>query len=214
MQGDEIERLSYAFRASSFNILADKINSFNFRTLEGYICSGLSFLQNHISTNEYFDKTELVGSVYTGNAPLIEVTATLDDGFASKFKNLFYNGYPVEGIRLDRANENNAGIPPAKALPIANSYLTYLDSRNWDPMLKSIFPYNYDVFRYYRADWYDIMSKAATMLSKGNKSPKIAELSASQFGLIPAGNYTVNVKYVMPGGKTGTARTVNYNFTK
>jgi hypothetical protein len=216
MQGDEIERLSYTFRASNFNTLADKINSFNFKTLEGYICSGVSFLQNHISSNEYFDKTELAGSAYTGNTPLIEVTATLDDGFAGKFKSLFYNGYPVEGIRLDRASsaESNVGIPPAKALPIANSYLTYLDSRKWEPMLKSIFPYNYDVFRYFRADWYDIYSKAAKMYATGNRSPKIAELTASQFGIIPAGTYTVHVKYVMPGGKAGSGRTVNYNFTK
>ena len=216
IQDGEIERISYTFTTSAFNTLADKINSFNFNTLEGYICSGLSFLQNHISTNEYFDKTELVGSVYTDNAPLIEVTATMEDAFAGKFKSLFYNNYPVAGITLDRANstDSNVGIPPARALPVANGYITYLESQNGNPMLKTVFPYNYDVFRYYRADWYDITSKAANMYANGNTSPKIAELTMSSFGIIPAGTYTVNVKYRMPGNKAGTQKTVNYNFIK
>jgi hypothetical protein len=212
----EIERISFTFRTSRFNTLAGKIKSFDFNTVERYICTGLSYLQNGISSDEYFDKTELLGSAYTANAPLITVSASMDDAFAAKFKNLFYNDYPVEGIVLGRAGnaENNAGIPPVKALPIAGNYLIYLDGQNWNLYLKNTFPFDYDLFRYYRQDWYEIMSKASNLYVKGNRSGKITELVNSSFGVIPAGNYTVNVKYVMPGNKAGTQETVIYNFTK
>ncbi|MDR1653566.1 MAG: hypothetical protein LBS01_07980 [Prevotellaceae bacterium] len=211
----EIERLTYTFRTSNFNTLSEKITALSFNTVAGYISSGLVFLQNHINGTEYFDKTELAGSQYTDNKPLIDAAAVLSENFADKFKNLFYNEYPAAGITLDRAGntDDNAGIPPARALPIVNGYMNYLQTQNWNALLKQYFPYNYDVFRYYRNDWYEISAKAAGLFVNGNTSPKVIELMNSNFGVIPVGTYSVKIKYLMPGSHAGTETTIPYIFT-
>ncbi|MDO5665686.1 MAG: hypothetical protein Q4G63_10580 [Bacteroidia bacterium] len=210
-----IERLSFDFRTSKYNTLASKIGTLNFSTQSGRINSSLVFLQNTMNNaGEAFDVVELRGSAYTGNKPLISVTATMDDAFAARFKHLVYDGYPVEGIKLTRESDTNDmfGIPPVKALPLVNSYLIYLDTQSSHPILKSIFPFKYDLFRIYQNDWYETMSKAVDLqIDRGNVSPKISELAGSNFGVIPDGKYSIYVNYTLPDGKAASEKKVVYD---
>ncbi|WOC53108.1 hypothetical protein BPO_p0025 (plasmid) [Bergeyella porcorum] len=117
-----------------------------------------------MNTDEAFDEAELIGNQYTENKPLVDMTALMDDEFANKFKNLIYDKYPVDQLKLTRdGNEDDiVGIPPIKALTIFPSYLQYLDKSRTDSFLTRVFPYQYDLFRYYKADWYELVSKASS----------------------------------------------------
>lgn len=214
----QIERLTFHFRTSKYNTLERKIAALKFNTVRNHISTGLVFLKNYINTDEYFDETELIGSAYTNHKPLIDVSALMDDPFADKFKNLFYNHYPIDNINLFRAEDDtNIGIPPIKAIPIQSSYLLLVRDQPEHSILKTTFPYQYDLFRYYMSDWYELVSKAANKYintNADNRPGKINELLSSSFGIIPAGKYKVLFQYIMPGQKKGTEKNVDYQIKK
>lgn len=208
------QRLAYKFSTSRYNTLSDKLKAMQFSTAKGFITDGLVYLVNNTTLNEYFDITELKGSTYTNGKPLMQATAIMDDGFANKFKELFYNGYPVDGIILDRDADTKStiGIPPAKALPAITQYINYLELDKNNPLLLQIFPYRYDLFRYYRADWYDILNKAINKyLNIKGEPQRITDIKNSSFGIIPAGKYNVLIQYILPDGNSGTTTTVSYD---
>jgi hypothetical protein len=174
-------------------------------------------LQNNMNADEYFDITELTGTKYTDNKPLIHLTALMDDTFAAKFKNLFYDGYPIDQLTLNRAEdeEDVAGIPPVKAFSVFTSYLQYLGNDKGNGFLKQTFPYKYDLFRFYKADWYELVSKAASKYvgSPASARPQgINALLQSNYGIIPTIKYKVKAKYMLPGDKQGTEKQINYEF--
>lgn len=215
----QIERLTFHFRTSKYNTFERKLEALRFNTVRNHISTGLVFLKNYINTDEYFDETELIGSAYTDHKPLIDVSALMDDPFAEKFKNLFYHHYPLDNITLYRADddENNVGIPPIKAMPIQSSYLLLVRDQPEHSILKTTFPYQYDLFRYYMKDWYELVSKAANKYINTNadsRPNKINELLSSSFGIIPAGKYKVLFQYIMPGQKKGTEKNVDYQIKK
>ena len=160
----EIDRLSFAFRTSKYSTFENKISSLGFNSLWVPISSDVLFLQNNMNTDEAFDDVELTGNQYTENKPLVEMTALMDDEFANKFKNLIYEKYPVDQLKLTRdgSEDDVVGIPPVKALTIFPSYLQYLDRSPGDSFLTRVFPYQYDLFRYYKADWYELVSKVSS----------------------------------------------------
>lgn len=213
----EIDRLNFTFRTSGFNTLSDKIGSLNFNPLWIKVTSDVVTLQNNMNADEYFDDTELLGSQYTDNKPLINITALMEDPFAGKFKGLIYNNYPLDGLTLDReaSDDNIIGIPPANALPVFNSYLLYLDKEKGNGFLKRTFPYQYDLFRYYKSDWYEVMSKAAAKYVNTplNARPqKINEVMSSDYGIIPKMKYKVKIQYMLPGDVAGSAKEINYQY--
>ncbi len=210
-----VNRLSYTFRTSKYKTLARKISAINFNTLSLYVSSDVVSLQNNMNMDEYFDTTELVGSRYTDNQPLIQLTALMDDSFANKFKTLFYNNYPIDGLVLDRADseEDTTGIPPNNAFPLFTSYLLYLDEQDGNSLLKTVFPYKYDLFRYYKSDWYDLISKAASKYVDTPISARpsaINQLLQSTYGIAPKQKYKVKAQYILPGKQQGSEKEFNY----
>ena len=213
----EIDRLSFVFRTSKYNTLSDKLSALNFNPLWLKVSSDVVTLQNNMNADEYFDLTELTGSKYTDNKPLINLTALMDDSFAGKFKGLFYNNYPIDQITLIRAesDEDFAGIPPVKAFPVFTSYLQYLGNDKGNGFLKQTFPYKYDLFSFYKADWYELVSKAASKYvgSPANARPQVINtLLQSNFGIIPTIKYKVKAKYTLPGDKAGSEKQIDYEF--
>ncbi|WP_314243205.1 hypothetical protein [Empedobacter tilapiae] len=205
----EIERLAFAFETSKYNTLEEKLNRLKFNYYWEKVSSDVIMLQNAISNgDEAFDLQELVGTKYTDNKPLINIHALMEDDFANKFKGLFYNNYPIDGLSLDR-QDDNIGIPPTKALPVFSSYIMYLENNEPNNFLTNYFPYKYDLFRYYKSDWYELVSKAASkyMSTPANNRPKgINELINSSYGIVPKGKYTIKVQYLMPGEKNETMK--------
>ena len=169
-----------------------------------------------MNASEYFDLTELQGSDYSDNKALISMTATMEDSFATKFKQLIYNQYPIDDMKLDRDTEDaEVKIPPTNALPVFTSYISYLGNQKSDPFLKRTFPYQYDLFRFYKLDWYDLATKAASRYidtPAGSIPSAVRAIMESNFNVIPNGKYKVEAKYILPGGKAGTGTDLNYEF--
>jgi hypothetical protein len=170
-----------------------------------------------MNADEYFDITELTGSKYTDNKPLINLTALMEDSFADKFNGLFYTNYPIDQLTLNRAEDEDdyAGIPPAKAFPIFTSYLQYLGNDKGNGFLKQTFPYKYDLFRFYKSDWYELVSKAASKYvgSPATARPQVINtLMESAYGITPKVKYKVNAKYILPGDKAGTEKQTEYEY--
>ena len=214
----EIDRLSFVFRTSKYNKMSDKLSALNFNTLwmKGN-SSDVVILQNNMNADEYFDVAELTGTKYTDNKPLINLTALMDDSFAGKFKGLFYDAYPVDQLILDRSEneEDFAGIPPVKAFPVFTSYLQYLGSDKGNSFLKQTFPYKYDLFSFYKSDWYELVSKAASKYigTPANARPQVINnLLQSTYGIIPTIRYKVKAKYVLPGDKAGSEKQIEYEY--
>lgn len=211
----EIDRLSFAFRTSKYSTFENKISSLGFNTLWGPILSDVVFLQNNMNTEEAFDEVELIGNQYTENKPLVEMTALMEDEFANKFKNLIYDKYPVDQLRLTRegSEDDIVGIPPVKALTIFPSYLQYLDKLPADRFLIRTFPYQYDLFRYYKADWYELVSKASSKyvnIPLNSRPQFVNQLIESTYGIIPNEKYRVKAQYLLPGNKTGSQKEIVY----
>lgn len=213
----EIDRLSFVFRTSKYNTMADKLSALNFNPLWIKLSSDVVTLQNNMNADEYFDVTEIIGTKYTDNKPLINLTALMDDSFANKFKGLFYDAYPVDQLTLDREEneEDFAGIPPLKAFPVFTSYLQYLGSDKGNAFLKQTFPYKYDLFSFYKSDWYELVSKSASKYvgTLANARPQaINNLLQSTYGIIPTVKYKVKAKYILPGDKAGSEKQIDYEF--
>jgi len=213
----EIDRLSFVFRTSKYNTMSDKLSALNFNPLWIKLHSDVVTLQNNMNADEYFDVTELTGSKYTDNKPLINLTALMDDSFAAKFKGLFYDAYPVDQLTLDRAEseEDFAGIPPVKAFPVFTSYLQYLGSDKGNTFLKQTFPYKYDLFSFYKSDWYELVSKSASKyvgIPLNARPQAINNLLRSTYGIIPTLKYRVKAKYILPGDKAGSEKQIDYEF--
>jgi len=213
----EIERLYFAFHTSKYNTFADKISAQRFTPLWLYVSSDVVSLQNNINGDEYFDTTELTGTQYTDNKPLITLEAKMNDSFADKFKKLFYNNYPIDNLVLDRASadDNTVAVPPYNAFPIYTAYLLYLDREKGNPFLKQTFPYKYDLFRYYKSDWYDLVSKAAAKYVNVPASARpqvVNNLILSSYNTIPQVKYEVKAQYTMPGNKAGSGKEFEYQF--
>ncbi|WP_313375308.1 hypothetical protein [Chishuiella sp.] len=209
----EIERLSFAFGTSQYNTLQEKLKRLKFNHYWEKVSSDIVMLQNGVTNgNESFDLSELVGTRYTDNKPLLQVSALMDDAFAQKFKTLFYNNYPVEYLTLDRSGDE-IGIPPIKAIPIFSSYLMYLENNENNAFLTNYLPYKYDLFRYYKNDWYELVTKASSnylSVPVQRRPAKINDLIGSSYGIIPKGKYPIQMIYLMPGNKTGTEYQVNF----
>ncbi|MGV4528963.1 hypothetical protein [Ornithobacterium rhinotracheale] len=212
-----IERLSYNFRTSRYNTFKEKLAKLNFTPLWKHISSDVVSLQNNMNADEYFDIVELVGTKYTGNKPLIELSALMNDAFANKFKTLIYDSYPLEGLTLNRESNSSdiAGIPPIKGFSIYTSYLHYLESDKGFYLLKETFPYAYNLFEYYKSDWYEIVSKAASKyieIPSIQRPEGINALLESNYGIIPKTKYGVKASYILPGNQKGTEQIFYYNY--
>ncbi|TGN26069.1 hypothetical protein [Empedobacter tilapiae] len=205
----EIERLAFAFETSKYNTLEEKLNRLKFNHYWEKVSSDVIMLQNATTNgDEAFDIPELVGTKYTDNKPLINIHALMEDDFANKFNGLLYSKYPIDGLTLDR-QEDQIGIPPIKALPVFSSYIMYLENNEPNSFLTNYFPYKYDLFRYYKSDWYELVSKAASKymsIPANNRPSGINELINSSYGIVPKGKYTIKVQYLMPGEKNGTQK--------
>ncbi|HEX9825432.1 MAG TPA: hypothetical protein VGA80_02450, partial [Flavobacteriaceae bacterium] len=125
-----IERLAYDFETSKYSTFKSKVNSISTSNYNwGVIYSDVIYLTNKVNDHEPFDVTELLGSQYTGNKPLVRIEASLDDTyFTDDLNPPLYSRYPLGGrYSFQNRDENTLGTPPKYALPISSEYLTNLE---------------------------------------------------------------------------------------
>jgi hypothetical protein len=206
--------LDYTFRASEYSSLAQKLSSLSFGYTSRKINSDVISLLLQVNTGsgyELFDEIELEGTAYSENKPLITVEAILDDAYyMNDIRPLIYSWYPGYGITVTGRDVMKYGIPPVKAFPLYDGYMSFLKANTYNAFLSKLFPYVYELQYYYYQDYYELRNKAANLIVKGNTAEALKKLVQSQFLFIRMGYYKSRFKYSLPGGKTGSYKDLNY----
>jgi hypothetical protein len=206
----EIARLSYGFGTSKYKTLKHKINSFSNQDYNwNAIFSDVIYLTNKVHDHEPFDITELIGSTYTENIPLVGIEATLDDTyFTSDINPPLYAKYPLGGkYTFKNRQSQTLGVPPKYALPLQSNYLTNLEYEVNEQMLRTTFPFRYNVGLVYKQDWVDLQSQIVNDYIDGlisNGSTLLNFLDA-EYLFMRYGFYNTTVQYTVPGGINGTS---------
>lgn len=210
----EIERLSYNFGTSKYKTFERKVNSISTSNYNwGKIYSDVIYLTNRISNHEPFDLVELVGTEFTEHKALVSIEASLDDDYFTKDLNPpLYSKYPLGGKYI--VNNRDAailGVPPKYDLPILSEYITNLEHDIKQDMVKTTFPYRYNLGLAYKADWVNIRSQIVNDQIEGlsSNSPVLTFLDAS-YVFMRYGYYRTTLTYKMPGDITGTNTTYKF----
>jgi hypothetical protein len=208
--------LKYEFSSSAYNTFAEKLNAIEKGDAfaEKY-ASDVINLQYEIKHGEPFDVTELVGTEFSGNNPLIEVTATLDDDYFKTIINpLIYIDYPPGMINITTREKEPYGIPPSKAVLVNSAYLTQVENNNYNDLAREQFPYIYDLPRIYKDDYIDLRGQ---IINRWPNTPPagLGRFYQGSFPFIIQGYYNITLQYVLPGKTSATKHTFEYyNFIK
>lgn len=206
----EIERLAYGFGTSKYKTFKRKINSFNTSDYNwGIIYSDVIYLTNRVKDHEPFDLTELLGSNYTNNIPLVSIEATLDDTyFNTDINPPLYSKYPLGGqYTFNSRDAAVLGTPPKYALPLLSNYLNNLEHEVNEQNLRTTFPFRYNLTMTYKADWIDLRSQIVNDQVDGlipSGSPVLNFLDENYL-FMRYGFYKTKLSYKLPGGIEGSS---------
>ena len=209
--------LTYEFAASAYNTFREKIQAIRPKeAIVEKISSDVYVFRYETETMEPFDIAELAGTDRTENKPLISVSAALDEYYyREKMYPLLYREYPAAGLfKVKRYDAEEIGVPPAKAIPVISTYLSKVENNDFTGIAKNLFPYRYDLPIYYKADLIDLQSQVLSAYVK-NTDKRIdastyAHFVNATFPFISAGQYKINLQYIMPGEVKGTSGTFEY----
>jgi hypothetical protein len=204
-----------AFRSSAFNTFVDKLNSisFNNHIRVPVIIPVVHQLEEDMNQTEFFDLSELVGTRFSDNKPLIQPIANIQTTyFQNDIKPLIYEEYPILGtFHVDR-DENILGVPPIKAILPLGWYVSLLNNNQLQQsLLKTRFPFAYSQAVTYYQDFNQLRSKIAQQfLNSGIGNSTVNRFLGNTFPIIKQGSYPVLFRYVFPDGTFGTSKNLNY----
>jgi hypothetical protein len=205
--------LSYNFATSAYSTLSDKINAIRKNdAIVEKISPDVLVFKYETKEMEPFEVADLVGSARSGNTPLIQASARLDDYlYTQKVQPLIYKDYPVSGqFRVTRPDAETIGVPPAKAISVISTYLTKIENNDFSGEAKTLFPFRYDLPIYYKADLIDLQSQVINNTLANSGSAEYRKWAAATFPFISAGNYRITLQYVTPNGTKGTSAEFGY----
>ena len=195
--------LTYNFGTSVHNSFKEKMLSKTVQqSLYEIILSDVGALQADISSSEMFDQTELSGSSYTGNSPLVQPIATLnDDWFKQDINPLVYADYPSSPKFILTRDTALLGIPPARAIDVMTWYSQMLVSAPNNSLLKTKLPYRYYLGYYYKTDFSDLQYKIVNQYVQQPYSvpQSVQRFITRTFPVMRAGKYKVLYRYILPG---------------
>ena len=211
----EIERLAYDFGTSQYKTFKRKVNSLNTKDYNwGAIYSDVIYLTNSVNSHEPFDIPELIGSDYTNNIPLVSVEATLDDDyFVSDINPPLYAKYPLGGqYTFQHRDGAILGTPPKYALPILSSYINNLAYEVNENMLRTTFPFRYNLGMAYKEDWVDMQSHIVNDYVDGliSDTNPVLNFLDENYLFMRYGFYKTTLHYKLPGGIDGTSATYKF----
>jgi hypothetical protein len=156
------------FKTSNYTTLAAKINALqqmNPTPVVGRVESDVIDLQANVSQQyEGFELAELAPTPLTGNKPLIEAIAQLDNEYYynNKIKDLlkYPTFFPSENIVIVRDTSiTDIGLIPVKAISISSYYLNALTSGTYNTILYDRLPYIYDLNKVFNLDFIELRTK-------------------------------------------------------
>jgi hypothetical protein len=203
--------LNYKFSSSAYNTFAEKFNAIvKGDAFAVKYASDVINLQYEIKSGEPFDVTELVGTEYSGNNPLLKVLAVLDDDYFKNIINpLIYADYPPGNLNIKTREREPYGIPPSKAVLVNSAYRTQVENNNYNDVALKYFPYIYDLPRIYKDDYIDLRGQIINRWPN-NPPAGLERFYQGSFPFITFGYYNITLQYVLPGKTSGTKRTFIY----
>lgn len=164
------------------------------------------YLRHLMKETEPFDLIDLVGSVYSGNQPLLQAAAMLNDPFyTQRIHPLIYKNHPYpDGIDIKVRDVNKFGVPPVRAILIENHYLTQIENNNFSGVAMQFFPYTYNLYEVYAEDYYDLRNQVVNKYMGTSQAMRYKELMGGYFPAFAYGAYSVMIKYTQPNTTAGT----------
>lgn len=200
--------LTYSFGTSRYNTFKDKMVGKTMQhSIYEIILSDVGALQADINGQEAFDKTELTGSEYTDEKPLVQPIATLTDNWFSQDINpLIYADYPpAANITINR-DTAELGLPPARGLDVMSWYEQMTESNPGSSILSTRMPHRYFIGYYYKKDFSDLQYKVVNqyITNPGSIPPNLYRFLTNNFPVMRSGKYKVQYRYILPGNKQGS----------
>jgi hypothetical protein len=210
-----LEILKYSFRTSRYDTFGQKLSAIRFNPSDRYVNTDVrSLLLKSADSYELFDEAELTGNDYTANHPLVTAEAVMDnDYYVKDIAPLIYNWYPLKGISITNRDVNGYGVPPSRAFPLYEGYQGYISGDSFNDFMSKILPYVYELPYYYSRDYYELRTKAVNSFDKGINMTPLMPLINSHFLFIRQGNYRTDFRYILPGGKAGSMKQLDYTNT-
>ncbi|MDR1202100.1 MAG: hypothetical protein LBL58_10820 [Tannerellaceae bacterium] len=212
IQEGSLNVLEYDFRSSRYNTFAEKLSSIPLDYSVRRVNSDVVTLTLKAQNYELFDVVELEGSSFSKGKALVEVEALFDDPYyKDDIAPLIYNDYPVRGLTITGRDVTRYGVPPRRAFTLYDGYLAFLKGNKYDGTLSNVFPYIYAAPYFYYQDYFELRNKAANYyINNKVNDPLLRRLIDSQFLFIRQGYYKSRFRYVLPDGKNGTSKDINY----
>lgn len=205
--------IEYTFHTSKHALFADKVKSFSMREpYIGKVSTDVINLQPLMAAYEPFDIAEMTGTAYTGQAPLVTVTAIPDDPhYTQDIYPLIYRNYPVAtGIRITNRETTELGLYPSRAMPIQSFYLMAAESEEPNPNLGTRLPYMYDLTRVYHRDFIDLQAQIVNRFLGTPQQSQYADIIMGSYPMMRYGPYKANFQYVLPNGRKGSSGVFDY----
>jgi len=205
--------LTYNFESSRYNTFAEKMADKKMRKpMYEIIYSDVGALHAEINASgEPFDVAELTGTDQTERKALVQPVATLTDDYYTKtIGPLLYNQYPMQGFTISR-DTSEMGIPPARAVEITSWYLSNAEAKSNNPLQTSRLPYRYNLPYYYKQDFISLQYQIVNF-HRGAIPPNLIPFIEKGFPAMKQGNYSVQLKYVLPGGKQTSVVGFDYKY--
>lgn len=157
--------LQFAFSTSKYGTLQEKFAALQAAQptpVVGRVESDVIDLQAKISDYEGFDIAEMLPMPLTGNMPLINAEALLDDNYYynTKIQPLIRYPYffPSASISISR-DAAEFGLVPTKAIALSQYYVTAAQSPNYNTILYDRLPFIYDLNRVFNSDFIELRNR-------------------------------------------------------
>lgn len=197
--------LKYGFKTSRYATFKEKVKDWTvISNLTNYIYADVHSLSLQVADYEYLEKSEVVGSKFTGSQPLVYAQATLDDPYYKRIiYPLLYEEYPLDGDIVLSRKESVLGIPPIRSFYIGNEYLANLDADPHSPWVKNRIPFIYNLPYQYKSDMLNLRDKILNKYNRTNGNIPQYEtyryLLESPFPPLPLGSFKAKLIYRTPG---------------
>jgi hypothetical protein len=185
--------LSYKFRTSRFNTFGEKMNQLavsNPRTMSLMSNARIVIVLGNMTTQEGFDESDITGTIYTQNKPLIVVRSTMNDSYyLNTIKPMLYQDYP---FAAHYSRELGQSTVPDWAIVVTNNYIYGTSGANLN------FPWLHYLTRTYYQDHQTAQIQIA--LSSILKDNYSSTLTGSLPVLQANSRYNLNFAYTIPSG--------------
>ncbi|AWX43041.1 hypothetical protein HME9304_00028 [Flagellimonas maritima] len=222
--GAFISRLDFPFTTSRHDTFRQKMNALRVNNtityLDGYQDSGAiaNVARMSLIMEEYepFSTVELVGSAFTQDKPLIDVSAVLNDQYYIKdIYPLVYEEYPLDNNLRVQRNASILGMPPKKSIQLSSNYVNYVLADVENNFVKTYFPYRWHLPIAFYTDFKDLQYQVTNRYMRNGitnqaKYDTYEYIIFGRFPFMRKENYRVRFSYVLPNKTSGNSENINY----